>query len=791
MVNGDAIRFALDQPIDWEKFEVMVCDILAEDDLPRLRKFGGRHDHGLDGYQDSYYSLESKSGPSSSFIAVQVSSQKAQKVKVSDTLKKLKENNISANTLVMVFRDECSSTVARQLASQGLAHNIAVDVRDRDYLARRLGLSGSKIFSRHLGTDIRTQVNRLLEVPDPLAEASDTLKKSIFVAMATYALSANSRLVKGKLFERTVLGIIASSRDGIEKHDLLKKVRGAHPERRIEDEQLNSAISGLRNSSEIEFYNGRYQASTEALGKFGRLIESVDGAYSYVQEWVAEQVKRQHAGLSDAVFGYVEKNVKDALVYIIRLIGPNKTERYSIEVNGDVEVDLHRLLSKNVGPDLGRTVLAAIAGFIEDAEHNKKLAPFVRAYAALAIRNVDPVGKQWQSNVLRRKIMALDTDAVLKLIIEDLPEHQSVKIALEAFSAEGVEIAIPQSVFDETLDHIQRSPITYNRFQGSIGRLPLPAIDTNVWNAVVRGYAYALSKSSALSWDSYLDRYLDLDEGRHYLAHTIKRLVNYKIIDTSEVAECDVETLRSLTEIMQRKEENRLKASFRGDDLKVERIDRDLKMLLFMAETQSGADYVARGYLVTEDYGLFKVENSEAWRPRPKVATMTSTLPFLAEFVCGARLDDNDVVRLVFEPITVATAQLLKPEIDWLTEAGGLLQDQSMNKLEWSLSKGLRSEIHEFNKSLENGAAPDMDMQFKALGSAVEAGIKLRPDLEEAVQNYHRLKQVAESDRAELEKLKSDLMASLYEVAGDSSKGRARANRVLGTLNLDVSKKPL
>ena len=46
-------------------------------------------------------------------------------------------------------------------------------------------------------------------------------------------------------------------------------------------------------------------------------------------------------------------------------------------------------------------------------------------------------------------------------------------------------------MIDEVLAHIKRAHRSYQRFSGSLGRLPQEYVDAEVWHAIVRGY-YAL-----------------------------------------------------------------------------------------------------------------------------------------------------------------------------------------------------------------------------------------------------------------------------------------------------------
>lgn len=786
MANIDLIELALAAPIDWEKFEIIICDILGDDDLPKIRKLGGRGDHGMDAIDESYYSL-----PGSIDTAIQITSQKAQKVKVSDTLKKLALYKINAKQLIMIFRDACAASTLRDIRAQGVAAGIHIDVRDRSYITQRLGYKDSKVFARHFGGDIEKQVKLLLEKPDPLNQASDELKRSVFASMAAYSLSPHSRLVHGKLFERTILAIIAAAEKPITKKEILEKAILLHPENNIvQDGQITAAINNLKISNEIEVSDAGYKASKETLIRVGSSILSVQSAHEDIQQWVRTSIEAL-GKITDAELGYIERNVREAIALIIRLIAP-RTINATIPLDKNTEKDLHRILSKNISLDLGKKALAAIAGYVSDEDRRTKLAPFVRAYTTLAIRNLDPIGKQWQASILSRSIIALDTDAVLKLIVTDLPEHNSIKASLESLAEEGVKIIIPDNVLREAQGHIERAQRTFNKFRENLLQLPLTIVDSKVWHAVVRGYAYAQTDTNKPSWDEYYSRYYDQDEPLNYLIRILKKRIPAEIEDLHELPDSDLEPLRELTNIiLTKKEQSRLKADFRGDELMHERVEQDLRMLFSMAHKQSSSFYTAKGYLVTEDRALFYAEESAPWKDRPHVVIMTRSLPVLTDFVCGAHLDDTDVVRLVFEPLVAATAELLGDEIETLTKAGADLHKETLDQIEWKLEKGLRKKIHEFNCADESAdAAASGELSLELIEEVSKADIKLIPSVAEVADNYRTLVKTSAEDKAELERIKKSIEQALYEVAGQSSKGRARANKMLTSLGLSTIPDP-
>lgn len=778
MPSIDLIELALTQPMDWRHFEAMVHELLAGDDLPRLRRLGGHGDHGLDAIEEAFYQSESALE-----TAVQITAQHSQTVKVSDTLAKFKRYKITPKTIVFVFKDACSAGTRRAIQEQSSAAGMHADIRDYSYIVQKLSLPDSRVFARYLGGDIAAQVQVLLKKEDPLDTAPNPLKRSVLASVAAYAAKPTSRLVQGKLFQQTILAVVAASSEPVSIEAILDGAKTLLPEMALDIEQIRTALRVLSEGREIEERAGGFVASQETLARVGKILLDVQRAYTELQKWVLDHCRRG-GSIDNATEGYIERNVRDAAGLMVRYSALEE----SPTLDKPIERKIHLLLSRNVKEDVGKRCLSALAGYVESKERRERLAPFVRSYRSLAIRNVDPLGRRWQAAVLQRSSIALDTDAVLKLLVIDLPEHNPIKTALRAFADLGVRIAVSEHVLEETVGHVERAPKTMARFQSKLLQLPLATVDTEVWHAVVRGFAYAVDSGCRASWDGYYSRYYDQYDAAGYIQRLLTNRVPTLVVeDLYSLPERDIGDLGELSGlILEKKEQGRLKAEFRGPEMQRERVEHDLRMLLNMANRSASPPNAARGYLATEDRALFLAEQSASWKKRQRVSLMTRTLPELATFVCGANVDEGDVVRLVFEPVVAAAAELIGEEISVLTSAGADLHDQTLEQIEWHLEKGLRKRIHAFveaDKAEEPGQAGQLALDLIEESQAV--GVKLTAAVAEVASNYRKLAQKSAENQEELTALKATLKKVLYEVAGQSGKGRTRANKALKTFGIE------
>lgn len=778
MPSVDLIEVAMSQPMDWKKFESMVCALLVEDDFPSLRRLGGYGDHGLDAVEEAFYDSERVLQ-----TAVQITAQKAQILKVADTLAKLRKYGITPKAIIFVFKDECSAGTRREIQKQCNDAGAHADVRDRSYLVQKLGSPGSTVFARYLGGDIAGQVQTLLGKPDPLGVAPNPLKRSVLASVAAYGQQPRSKLVQGRLFQRTILAVLAANPKPLSLVSILDSARSVLPEMQLDEGQIRAALRTLQERGEVCEEDGAFSVAEDALARVGKVFLEVQTAYADLQSWVREHCEKG-GKIDNATEGYIARNVRDATALLVRFSSLGE----SPILDKPIERQIQLLLWRDVDDGVAKRCLAALSSYVEKEETRAKLAPFLRSYRSLAIRNVDPVGRSWQAAALHRSTIALDTDAVLKILITDLPEHAALQTAVRAFAAEKVRIIASEHVIEEVVGHVERAPKTLARFRDRLLQLPLPTVDSSVWHAVVRGFAYGVHAGAKVTWEQYYARYFDPDDPAGFVRRIlVSRIPTLEIEDLYTVPDKDVGDLGQLSElVLEKKEQSRLKAEFRGPEMQRERVEHDLRMLMGMSNRSRVQPHIAKGYLATEDKALFLAERAGPWGNRPKVSVMTRALPGLAEFVCGAAVEEAELVRLVFEPVVAAAAEMLDEEIEALTSAGVDLHSKTLEQIEWALEKGLRKQIHEFvdaDKGADAGRAGQLALDL--LEESKKAGLALTKTVDDVATNYRKLVETAAADKQQLVGLKGDLKRILYEVAGQSGKARTRANKMLRALGID------
>lgn len=777
MSTQDLVERALDSAIDWTTFEKLAFEILTNDDLPRLRRLGGRADQGADAVQEAFYQDQSHLE-----VVVQVTSERGQVAKLRKTLKRLQDERLTFSTLVIVYQQAVSSSTRRNLQAEARTAGVTLDVRDQAYLVARLAKDESSIFARYFGSP-REQLDKLLNSRDPLRVATTREKKALLATLGAFVISPHAALARRTLFQKTVLAIIAAQPGPSSITTIRQNMASMLPEEDVSTERVEASVAALEKSAEVVRRGDTFEASADVLASAALVTQTASSAYNNLLQAVIAGCKRMHR-LDQATEGFIERNLRRALLDLFRTFGPLAADDGPKVIDEELEPSLFAQLSKQVPSAVAKTCLAALASHVEDASHWRELAPFGRAYCALALWNMDPVGRRWQKEAMARSLLALDTDAVLHLIIEELPQSAPLRKAVSAMAAAGVEVVVSDQVVKETIDSLARSDTTYNKFENSLLRMSPAMVSGNVWHALVQGFYYAKQKGFSGDWQTYKAQYFVERDARQYLLFQLARIAPITERILAELPEGWQDDLLSLTEqLLKQKEGSRLKASFRTPEQMADRVRYDIEMALYLAVEEQGAlGPRPRGFLVSEDRAFSILQKMQLWGARKKIHVFTHAMPELAEFACGIALADQDAVRMLFDPILGASAYLMAAEIVSLTSAGVELRDVHLARLEYDLKNGLEARI--LGAEMETGGE-EIEAAFDLVSDAHDRGYRLDPRLERWIARAEELEKSAAEEARRRRALEAKLVEVALTAAGESKKGRTRARAALAELGIE------
>lgn len=785
-VSRDLIADAIAAPIDWGVLERLAHDILVADDFPTLRQIGGRGDHGMDSVEESFYNAEKKV-----VTVVQVTSDKAQRAKVKNTLTKLEKYGIAPKKLVFLTRHPVSAEIRREMNAAADDEGITLDVRDASYLVGQLSKPPCVLYQRYFGTTA-SQLDAIFDRPDPLHAANGRLQHALLATLGAYVLSPHARLARSTLFDKTVLASLAAQDGKSTRRQLIASVQALMPGETVDQHRFDASITRLTANGECEMEGDAIACSAPTLEKCLHATKAAENGFKNLLNHIVSACR--DLKLDDAQHGYLERNLRRAILQLLRATGPLKEEDDGqIAMAQETPDEVLTLLHKDLPPETARVSVVAFSAFIADPASASTLAPLVRSYAALAIRNIDPAGRRWQQVALARSCIALDTDAILFVLIEELPEHRAITSSLASLQHEGVELLVSDHVINEAISHLSRASKTFHRFADRLLRFPPTTVDNHVWHAVVRGYYYAKRAGYANEFKSYCNKYFNEAEPRQYVEYLLSKRLALKNERLDEAPNGALDDLYAIqTAVLQYREKSRRKAVFRDPAEMANRVREDVCMALTLAaRASSSVGAAARGYVASSDRAFRTMENHEAWKPRQPVHMWTLALHELAAFTCGASASDDESVKILFSPVTAAAADLMNADIGKLTAIGVDLKDIPLDRLDWDLRHKLRGELDSMESavvSAETDADPaSANAVLSVLRTVVDQGYPVVAPVATLVKDFDSAKISLDAERIRREQLEEQLRALVAETRKQTtSKTRAKFNRIIDDLGISV-----
>ena len=771
MAYQDLIRQALQLPMDWEEVERLVYNVLVQDDLPSLRRIGLRGDQGKDAVQESFYENQSQTD-----VVVQITSEKTQVYKFQRTVKKLRENGIQFSQLVLVFRDVVGSVTRREIGRQALEKELSVDIRGEDYLEAQLGRSETGVFARFFGTP-EEQLRRLLGKSDPLQLADAPLKLAVLASIGCYVLSPGASLARKKLVDRYIIGTVAASTAPLSLDQLTEEVL-AHTFAE-EETQVRASVQRLERQGSLQHVGGGgFSLNEEIEADMAALLDEISDSYRRLVEYVLNGLAENYR-LNAAQKGRVEKNVRKAFVELLQRTGPSGGgPNEALDVMERDHTQLLSTVSKNLKSEIGRGILILLQDYVREPDNQTLIARMTRTYAAVYRANLDPLSREWQASALKRSQYVLDTDAVLRILVEDVPQHAPLLKSLQALTERGVSLIIPRCVLDETVTHVEGAIRTFHRFSQTLLLQNEEFVDANVWHMVVRGYYYHFTKCGGPSnFLEYWKDYYDPDNPEAYVSHILESRIPFTFEDTPEVPETEEDQYHQLCEIaLEKKEKKRQKAKFRDSEFMRSRINEDIAWILDVARRKASG---TKGYFLTTDSIVWLLEQQEEWGNRPSVAVDTRMLPSNVDFCIGPTLSDPEIVRLFFDPLFILAAEGLAEELETLAKAGVDLKNQKLHRLEWDIKKNLGTQMHALKEA-------DDDQRVSKLTNLVKAAAELGYSVDsETLRDTEEFANLTEEVQ-ELRMYRDAVSAMVRAGSGMTKKGLRRMRGVLREAGIDV-----
>jgi hypothetical protein len=313
------------------------------------------------------------------------------------------------------------------------------------------------------------------------------------------------------------------------------------------------------------------------------------------------------------------------------------------------------------------------------------LANWARAYLGQAIMNLDPSLQEFQQTQLKNKAFILDTDFVLRCIIDELPGSKARLTLVQKLCEIGCDVVIPEEVLTECEIHARQSPGTLKYFGGTLVGLTPAFVEREVNNVFVQGFFYGQKNRvfpKGWTFDSYLRNYYDQVGPTRFMRDVITArfpsAVRVVDLDTMLSAPPPSELIEMIMNELLRLQSLKYDWRTKEEIQQLARTDATLFVTaLKINETRIShetGNYILANtcYIITDSAQYLR--SAKKLGMRDVISTRPQKLLGLMELATGSVVDDATFVALFENPLLIDTVNQLWPDVKSLASAESLIR---------------------------------------------------------------------------------------------------------------------
>ena len=716
-MSFDAIELALDRMTDFIAFERLATELMYLDGWYDIKPLGGTADMGQDAVSERFFTHAA-----SQLTVFQYTLQHYLPDKVTDTIERLRANDIPFFELIVVTPHSISS--ATQIKMQRAArseHNVSLNIFDRKTLLSRLADLENGIFHRHF-PNIKAQVDDIVRAADRAAIPQKALERTLLQVSLAFTFRPGALRVRKSLFDHFVLAVLLDEEGPSVQLDVLARhCADALPtDASLPAAQVHAAVARLVKSGILLRTDQSVRASELAVVEVAtstlRLSEATD---TFAADILATLNEARGQRVADADARRIVRNIRAALLEIARSRAATLGATAAPSA-GKVPA----IVSNQLASDIGDLLVAALADALRAPTESQAqtIAHWTQAYLGLALMGLDPVLNDFQASRLSAKTFLLDTDIVLEAIVTDGTRSPGLLDVLASLAQRGCRLVVPESVVDECVKHAARSKATYRFFGNGLMQLAPAVVEDRVWNAVVKGYYYAVVRgriAKSVRYEEYLANFYEEKTPSQFFSAVITDVLPDEVeilpIDFDRRPPLDdAEVDRFADALQQDLAERSKKARYRTEE-EGRALARTDATLYLSARSMNPTDetvhqHVLGGtcYLLTETARYERVAQSVGIAT--KVTVRPGTVAGLLSFV-GAKISSTEFVQLFDNPLLDRAVSAVWPDMEKLMRSGVDLRAKNLARLRFDCEHAL----HECLTALEHAQdAEEQDVKAEA-----------------------------------------------------------------------------
>jgi hypothetical protein len=789
----DIVEIALSSMTDAVGFEKLAAEVMLGEGYYDIKPLGGVSDLGQDAVQDRFYHRKGRVR-----IVFQFTLEDYIAGKLRKTAEKLEQNRIQFEELVIVTPVSLSSERQNDLKKIAREEfDLTLQVYGRKTLVNRMSDFSNGIFYRHF-PDIDKQIQAARASRPAFQDMGQQLETAMLKVSIALVLGRRVDPVRKSIFDHLILAtLVGSPSQKMTLSDISTSLAGGLGCKPFLESQVSGALQRLEAQELITSKGGHYSLAKTTINTIeGATIQANNLSASVISDIVEEVCRVSGRRISREERNKLERNARNVLAELFRLMGLELANQFLEKATPsplylESSDRLLALAKQQVDEPLGEMLVTALADAIQypNAEQSQMLASWARAYLGQAIMNLDPSLQELQQTRLHSKVFILDTDFVLRCIVDEFPGSKARLALVQKLADIGCQLVIPEAVVSECVIHARQSPRTLNYFGGRLAGLTPAFVEREVNNLFVQGFFYGQRDRlfpAGWTFNDYLENYYDPADPTRFARDVIviRFPSTVRIADPTTMLSVDLpsDLVERVSVELLRLGERSLKSEWRSKEESQQLAQTDARLFVTALKineteiTHRAENCILAGtcYIITDSAQYLR--SAKVLGIKDVVSTRPQKLLALMEVATGSVVDDINFVRLFENPLLIYAVKRLWPDVRLLLNSGIGLTGKKLVRLRWDLDRVLHDRISTLQIADERaeaegeGAAADAgDSEYIDLfREATALGYSLHPALMSLQQAMERAKDQAEIEKTTKEHLQKqlDLLAPEIERFG-------------------------
>lgn len=766
----DIIEIALDYYTDFKKFERLATEIMSLEGFGAITPVGGIDDEGVDAEIVRYYKDEIQR------TVFQFTIQENITAKISDTIKKLKENNIEFQQLIIVTKNQINNTQKHKRDAR-IKHQVNLEIFEKSIFIKHLSTENGLLL-RYF-PNLKAQLNSsLFDKKSIFSDSSSSiLEESLLKCSLLFTFNPESERARKDIFDHTILGIIVSQKQSISKEKIIELFINKF-DKEINISELDSTLLRLKKEGYVLIDDNNVTPTKLSIEKISGSLSKInsstqaliDDIVSNIKDFAEERIDTKTETL-------ITNNIKKSLSAYFRLYGLEYSDGSSMSAprqGFEGNTDLIALAKSGLSNSIAEQVVFSIGKILKSPTENQieTLANWARAFIGLQVMGLDSKLSNFQATRISQKTFIIDTDFLLYCIVPDCKTSELYLKTINELHKLRCRIIIPDEVIYEAIKHAEFAYRSFNYFKNTFGTVDPIIVEEKIGNIYVKGYYNSILKgnidASETSFRRYLENFYDKESPFSFLKELIQNIFSNKVTigEITSLLNTPIppEKLEELINLLYDETKSSVKGGYRTEEENREVATTDAKLFLtayyLNPSNSKNNNEILSGnyYLITSSSRTLRVARKIGLDAN--VIAKPNTLVNLLEKIGQFSPTSSEIINLFENPYLVEAANNSWDTIKVLTEAGVSLQGKNVVRLRWDLDGEIKSFISNQNKLEESTSASEsekVDDYISFIRQVKSKGYKLVPDVELLEKKVTELETEVRQNNEAQEELQSEI----------------------------------